>query len=69
MRLNHLARQKGAKKVLIDLLYKKSYCICTSEPKLIQLYFNQVSPIWVQDFLLTKNTQVSQLSPCLCLFL
>jgi hypothetical protein len=56
MRLNHLARQKGAKKVLIDLLYKKSYCICIPEPKLIQLYFNQVSPIWIQDFLLTKNT-------------
>ena len=52
MRLNHLARQKGAKKVLIDLLYKKSYCICIPEPKLIQLYFNQVSPIWIQDFLL-----------------
>jgi hypothetical protein len=56
MQSNHLARQKGARKVLIDLLHKKSYCICIPEPELVELYFNQVSPRWIQDFLLTKNT-------------
>ncbi|MFM2321885.1 MAG: hypothetical protein RLZZ225_38 [Pseudomonadota bacterium] len=56
MQLNHLASQKGARKVLIDLLHKKSYCICIPEPELVELYFNQVSPRWIQDFLLTKNT-------------
>lgn len=56
MRLNQLARQRGSKKILIDLLYKKSYCICIPESELVQLYFNQVSPTWILDFLLTKNT-------------
>jgi hypothetical protein len=56
MLLSHLDSQKGVRKILVDLLYKKAYCLCIPDPKLIKSHFEQVRPTWIQKFLLSKNT-------------
>ena len=56
MLLSWLDNQKGIRKLLVDLLYKKGYCLCIPDPKLIKSYFEQVRPGWTQEFLLSKNT-------------
>lgn len=53
--LSRLDNQKGMRKLLVDLLYKKGYCLCIPDPKLIKAYFEQVRSSWIQKFLLTKN--------------
>lgn len=47
--------QKKIQKILVDLLYKKSYCVCIPDFKLVESYLEQVSPAWIQKFLLSKN--------------
>lgn len=56
MLLSRLNNQKGIRKILVDLLYKKAYCLCIPDPQLIKSYFEQVGPAWIQKFLLSKNT-------------
>lgn len=56
MLLSRLKNQKGTRKILVDLLYKKGYCLCIPDPKLIKSQFEQVRPIWIQKLLLSKNT-------------
>lgn len=56
MLLSRLDNQKGTRKILVDLLYKKSYCLCIPDPKIIKSYLEQVRPTWIQKFLLSKNT-------------
>lgn len=48
--------QKGTRKLLVDLLFKKGYCLCIPDPNLIKLQLEQVRSSWVQRFLLSKNT-------------
>ncbi len=47
--------QKGTRKILVDLLYKKGYCLCIPDPKLIKSYLEQVRSTWIQKFFLNKN--------------
>ncbi len=53
---SRLKNQKGARKILVDLLYKNGYCLCIPDLKLIKSHFEQVRPTWMQEFLLSKNT-------------
>lgn len=55
MLLSRLDNQKGTRKILVDLLYKKGYCLCIPDPKLIKLHFEQIRSSWIQKFLLSKN--------------
>lgn len=55
MLLSRLDNQKGTRKILVDLLFKKGYCLCIPDPKLIKLHFKQVHSSWIQKFLLSKN--------------
>ncbi|TLY47654.1 MAG: hypothetical protein E6K54_04465 [Gammaproteobacteria bacterium] len=48
--------QKGTRKLLVDLLFKKGYCLCIPDPNLIKLQLEQVRSSWIQRFLLSKNT-------------
>ncbi len=48
--------KKGTQKLLVDLLFKKGYCLCILDPQLIKSQFEQVRSSWVQRFLLSKNT-------------
>lgn len=50
-----IVNQKGTRKLLVDLLYKKGYCLCIPDPQLIKSKFQQVRSNWVQKFLLSKN--------------
>lgn len=56
MLLSRLDNQKGSRKILVDLLYKKGYCLCIPDPNLIKLHFEQVRSSWIKKFLLSKNT-------------
>lgn len=56
MLLSQLDNQEGTRKIVADLLYKKGYCLCIPDPKLIKLHLEQVSPSWIQQFLLSKNS-------------
>lgn len=51
-----LDNQKGARKLLVDLLFKKAYCLCIPDSNLIKSKFELVPSSWVQRFLLHKNT-------------
>lgn len=55
MLLSRLDNQKGTRKILVDLLFKKDYCLCIPDPKLIKSHFEQVRSSWIQKFLLSKN--------------
>ena len=55
MLLSRLDNQKGTRKLLVDLLYKKGYCLCIPDPKLIKAYFEEVRSSWIEKFLLSKN--------------
>jgi len=55
MLLSRLDNQKGTRKILVDLLFKKGYCLCIPDPKLIKSHFKQVRSSWIQKFLLSKN--------------
>ncbi|WP_342227314.1 hypothetical protein [Rickettsiella endosymbiont of Rhagonycha lignosa] len=55
MLLSRLDNQKGTRKILVDLLFKKGYCLCIPDPNLIKLHFEQVRSSWIQKFLLSKN--------------
>jgi hypothetical protein len=55
MLLSRLENQKGTRKRLVDLLYKKGYCLCIPEPELVKSLFEQVRPTWIQKFFLSKN--------------
>lgn len=55
MLLSRLDNQKGTRKILVDLLYKKGYCLCIPDPKLIKLHFEQIRSSWIQKLLLSKN--------------
>ncbi|MFZ0219733.1 MAG: hypothetical protein WAL30_05975 [Candidatus Aquirickettsiella sp.] len=50
-----LEQQKGTRKILVDLLYKKGYCLCIPDPKLIKSHYEQIHPNWLQKFFLSKN--------------
>ncbi|HEY2567099.1 MAG TPA: hypothetical protein VGH95_05270 [Candidatus Aquirickettsiella sp.] len=55
MLLSRLDNQKSTRKILVDLLFRKDYCLCIPDPKLIKLHFQQVRSSWIQKFLLSKN--------------
>ncbi len=54
MLLSQLNNQE-TKKILVDLLFKKGYCLCIPDTKLIKSRFEQVSPTWLQKLFLSKN--------------
>ena len=54
MLLSQLNNQE-TKKILVDLLFKKRYCLCIPDTKLIKSRFEQVSPTWLQQLFLSKN--------------
>ncbi|WP_342147742.1 hypothetical protein [Rickettsiella endosymbiont of Aleochara curtula] len=55
MLLSRLHNQKGTRKILVDLLFKKGYCLCIPDPGIIKSHLEQVHPSWIQSFLLSKN--------------
>lgn len=56
MLLSPIDNQKGARKLLVELLFKEGYCLCIPDPNLIKSQFEQVRSSWIQRFLLSKNT-------------
>lgn len=56
MLLSRLDHQKGTRKILVDLLFKKGYCLCIPDPNLIKSKFELVPSSWIQRLLLHKNT-------------
>lgn len=52
---DRLENQKGIRKKVTDLLFKKGYCICIPDAELIQSYLRQLHPRWIQKFFLSKN--------------
>lgn len=55
MLLSPKVNQKGTRKLLVDSLYKKGYCLCIPDPQLIKFQFQQVSHSWAQKLLLSQN--------------
>ncbi|WP_342219722.1 hypothetical protein [Rickettsiella endosymbiont of Miltochrista miniata] len=55
MLLSRLDNQKGTRKILVDLLFKKGYCLCIPDPEIIKSHLEQVRPSWIQNFFLSKN--------------
>lgn len=55
MLLSRLDNQKGTRKILVDLLFKKGYCLCIPDPEIIKSHLEQVRPNWIQKFFLSKN--------------
>jgi hypothetical protein len=55
MMLSRLDHQKDTRKILVDLLFKKGYCLCIPDPKLIKSHFKKVRSSWIRKFLLSKN--------------
>ncbi len=55
MLLSRLDNQKGTRKILVDLLFKKGYCLCIPDPEIINSHLERVHPIWIQKFFLSKN--------------
>lgn len=53
--ISRLGNQKGTRKILVDLLFKKGYCLCIPDPQIINSHFEQVRPNWIQTFFLSKN--------------
>lgn len=50
-----IENQKKIQKILVGLLYKRGYCLCIPDIEFIKPYLEQINPIWIQKFLLTKN--------------
>lgn len=55
MLLSRLDNQKGTRKILVDLLFKKGYCPCIPDPEIVKSYLKQVRLSWIQKFFLSKN--------------
>ena len=55
MLLSRLDNQKGTRKILVDLLFKKGYCLCIPDPEIVKSYLKQVRLSWIQKFFLSKN--------------
>lgn len=53
--LSRLDNQKGTRKILVDLLFKKGYCLCIPNPEIVKSSLKQVRPSWIQKFFLSKN--------------
>lgn len=62
-----LDNQKGARKLLIDSLYREGYCLCIPDPTLIKSYLENLPLHWIQSLLLFKNSFELSIIPRLML--
>ncbi len=51
----YLKQQKGARKDLIELLYKQDYCPCIPDANDVQTLLDKVNKVWIKSFILGKN--------------